>query len=115
MYAQNQQSPVLEGRVDVYEFFVDGLAKGKPGRSKGNKKEVVMGAEMKKKVIYLCFAKYIANGGTKELRPFFTLCISKEAKIRTDKWRGDRPLQSIYKNIKQEESKPDSNFRLFHR
>lgn len=115
MYAQNQQSPALEGRVDVDEFFIGGPAKGKPGRSKGNKKEVVMGVEMKKKGIFRCFAKHIANGGTKELRPFFTQCISKEAKIRTDKWRGYRPLQSTYKNLWQEESKPDSNFRLFHR
>jgi len=78
MYAQNQQSPALEGRIDVDEFFIGGPAKGKPGRSKGNKKEVVMGVEMKKKGIFRCFAKHIANGGTKELRPFFTQCISKD-------------------------------------
>ncbi len=62
MYAQNQQSPALEGRVDVDEFFVVGPAKGKPGRSKGNKKEVVMGVEMKKKCIFRYFVKHIANG-----------------------------------------------------
>ena len=70
MYAQNQQSPALEGRIDVDEFFIGGPAKGKPGRSKSSKKEVVMGVEMKKEGIFRCFAKHIAMVALKSCDPF---------------------------------------------
>jgi transposase-like protein len=105
----------LQGKVDVDEFFVGGYEEGKIGRSKGKKKQVVMGIEMKNKGIYRCYALQIENCGTKQLKPFFEKHISKEAKVRTDKWRGYKPLQNEYKELKQEQSNPKQNFKLFHR
>jgi transposase-like protein len=105
----------LQGKVDVDEFFVGGYEQGKTGRSKGKKKQVVMGIQMKNKGIFRCQATQIDNGGSKQLKPFFEKHISKEAKVRTDKWRGYRPLKSEYKELKQEESNPGQNFKLFHR
>ena len=105
----------LNGTVDVDEFFVGGYETGKVGRSKGKKKQVVMGIKMEKKGIVQCHAKEITGGGTKQLKPFFEKHVDKEAKVRTDKWRGYIPLKKEYKNLKQEVSNPKQNFRLFHR
>ncbi|NJO24817.1 MAG: IS1595 family transposase [Bacteroidia bacterium] len=65
--------------------------------------------------MYRCHALQIENCGTKQLKPFFEKHISKQAKVRTDKWRGYKPLQNEYKELKQEESNPKQNFKLFHR
>jgi len=115
MYANNQAADKLCGKVDVDEFFVGGKMKGKRGRAKGNKKEVVMGIEMKKGGILRCFAKSIRHAGTKELKPFFKQFIHRSAEVRTDKWRGYRPLKYEFQNLKQEKSEPERNFRLYHR
>ena len=105
----------LENKVDVDELLVGGYEKGKRGRSKGKRKQVVMGIEMKKKGIVRCYARCINNGGSKELKPFFEQFVSKEAIVRTDKWRGYRPLKTQYPALQQEQSKPSQNFKLFHR
>lgn len=105
----------LAGTVDVDEFFVGGFEEGKVGRSKGKKRQVVMGIEMQKKGIVRCHALQIEDCGTKQLKPFFEKHIAKEANIRTDQWRGYRPLKSEYKNLNQEKSNPKQNFKLFHR
>jgi transposase-like protein len=105
----------LQGKVDVDEFFVGGYEEGKVGRSKGKKRQVVMGIEMKNKGIVRCHAVSITDCGTKQLKPFFEKHIAKEAKVRTDKWRGYRPLKNEYKELKQEQSNPKQNFKLFHR
>lgn len=112
---QSSGSVKLKGRVDVDEFFVGGFEEGKVGRSKGKKKQVVMGIEMKNKGIVRCHALQITDCGTKQLKPFFEKHIDKEAKIRTDKWRGYRPLKNEYTELKQEQSNPMQNFKLFHR
>jgi transposase-like protein/predicted RNA-binding Zn-ribbon protein involved in translation (DUF1610 family) len=105
----------LQGRVDVDEFFVGGYEPGKVGRSKGKKTQVVMGIEMKNKGIVRCHALQISNGGSKQLKPFFEKHISKQARVRTDKWRGYRPLKNEYKELHQQTSNPQQNFKLFHR
>jgi hypothetical protein len=115
MHTANQRQAKLQGKVDVDEFFVGGPNKGKRGRSKGNKRVVVMGVELKKGGIQRCFAKHIANGGTKQLRTFFRQSIHRITEVRTDKWRGYRPLQAEYPYLRQEQSEPQRNFRLFHR
>ena len=47
----------LQGRVDVDEFFMGGFEEGKVGRSKGRKKQVVMGIEMKKELFVVMHSK----------------------------------------------------------
>jgi hypothetical protein len=41
--------------------------------------------------------------------------VSKEAIVRTYKWRGYKPLKSQYLALRQEQSKPSQNFKLFYR
>ena len=116
MSAMNIKEPnQLEGKVDVDEFFIGGPNQGKRGRSKGKKKEVVMGVQMKNKGIVRCYAIQINGAGTKELKPFFQKFISKQAIVRTDKWRGYRPLKHLFPWLNQQKSEPLKNFRLFHR
>jgi transposase-like protein len=105
----------MKGKVDVDEFFVGGFEEGKVGRSKGKKKQVVMGIEMKKKGIIRCYASSVSHGGTTELKPFFEKYIETNAIIRTDGWRGYRPLKVNYPNMEQIKSNPKKNFRLLHR
>lgn len=105
----------LKGKVDVDEFFLGGFEEGKVGRSKGKKKTVVMGIQMKKKGIVQCQAMHISDCGSKQLKPFFNKHISKEARVRTDKWRGYAALKKEYVELVQEKSNPKQNFKLFHR
>jgi len=116
MKAMKIEDPkLLEGKMNVDEFFAGGPQTGKRGRSKGKKKEVVMGIEMKNKGIVRCYAKHINGAGNKELKPFFQKCINKQTFVRADKWRGYSPLKNLFPWLKQEKSMPKNNFRLFHR
>lgn len=50
MKAMNiKEAKLLEGKIDVAEFFAGGPEIGKSNRSKGNKKRIMMGIQMKKK------------------------------------------------------------------
>lgn len=77
--------------------------------------QVVMGIKMKNKGIVRCHALQITDCGTKQLKSFFEMHIAKDAKIKTDKWREFRPLKNDYKELKQDQSNPKQNFKLFHR
>lgn len=112
---ENNEQIKLNGKIDVDEFNVGGPQAGKRGRSKGKKKEVVMAIELKKKGIYRCYARHINGAGTKQLEPFFSQYIDRKAIVRTDKWRGYRPLKRRYENLYQQKSKPGVTFNLFHR
>lgn len=105
----------LTGNVEVDEFIVGGKREGKPGRSKSDKKEVVLAIELKGNGISKAQCSVIKNAGSKELKPFFDAYISNDAKIKTDKWRGYLPLKKDYKNLIQEKSAPKTNFNLIHR
>lgn len=115
MKVMNQGDFKLSGRVDVDESSVGGKEPGKRGRSKGKKKEFVIGVQMLKKKIVRAFAHQIKNASTKELKPFFDQRICTEAKVRVDKWRAYNPIKRKYPNMIQEKSKPDQNFKLLHR
>lgn len=112
---QSDEEKKLTGKVDVDEFSVGGPEGGKRGRSKGKKKEVVMAIELKNKGIYRCYARHIRGAGTKQLEPFFQQHIDESAIVRSDGWRGYRPLKRKYKNLYQQKSKPGKTFNLFHR
>jgi len=105
----------LNGFVEIDETFVGGKEKGRRGRSKGTKKLVAFILKTKGKGILRAYGKVIKNAGTKELRPFIEKHVDKEAKIKTDQWRGYRPLQKEYKNLVQVASKQGRNFNTMHR
>jgi len=105
----------LTGQVNVDEFMVGGPEQGKQGRSKGKRRQVVVALEIKGQSILRAYARVIENAGTKQLKPFFNAHINNEAEIRTDKWRGYKPLQEKYTKLIQEESNNGKNFKLIHR
>ena len=115
MKAMQQGDIKLSGRVDVDESSVGGREAGRPGRSKGKKREFVIGVQMLKKKIVRVFAHQIKNASTKELKPFFDQRICADAKVRVDKWRAYYPIKRDFPNMIQERSKPEQNFKLLHR
>lgn len=115
MKSMEQDGDKLSGKVDVDESSFGGRELGNRGRSKGKKKEFVLGVQLLKKKIVRVYAMKIKNASTKELRPFFEKYVHKNALIRTDKWRSYQKLKIAYPNLKQEKSKPQQNFKLLHR
>ena len=115
MKAMHQGNFKLRGRVDVDESSIGGKEPGKRGRSKGKKKEFVIGIQMFKKRIVGAFAHQIKNASSKELKPFFDQRVSTNANVRVDKWRAYNPIKRNYPNMVQEKSKPEQNFKLLHR
>jgi transposase-like protein len=106
---------LLKGNVEVDEFVIGGPEKGMRGRSHGNKRLVILAVEGNKQGIYRSYAKVVDNSSSKQIKPFFEERISKEAKIKTDKWRGYKPLKKDYKNLRQVSSKHGKNFLRLHR
>jgi hypothetical protein len=99
MKAMHQGDFKLSGRVDVDESSVGGKEPGKRGRSKGKKKEFVIGVQMLKTKIVRAFAHQIKNASSKELRPFFEQRVSTKATVRVDKWRAYNPIKRNYPNM----------------
>ena len=111
----SEGDPLLGKQVIVDEFVVGGPERGKKGRSKGKKKEVVMAIQHDSYGIRGCYARHIKGCGTKQLRPFFEDHIDKVAKITSDKWRGYSPLKQVYLQLEQIPSKKGKNFPFMHR
>jgi len=105
----------LNGNVEVDEAFVGGMEEGKPGRSKGKKKEFIMAVQIKNNRVVRAYAKVIKACSTAEFTPFFEKYIDKDAKVKTDKWPSYNPLKKEYVNLVQEKSEPQKNFKIFHR
>lgn len=107
---------LLEGDIEVDEFFVGGQEKGKKGRGNDKKKLVVLAIKKVQKGIYQSYAQVIPAANHIELAAFFDLHISKSASIRTDGWKGYLPLKEEYKNLIFENSgTKGKSFPLMHR
>lgn len=105
----------LDGECEVDECFIGGYEEGKVGRGADSKKQVAIAIEKTGKYgIKRAYAVHIKNASSKELGKVFDNHISKEANIKTDKWKGYAPLQKEYK-IVQEKSEPKKNFKVMHR
>ena len=105
----------MDGEIEVDETSIGQKESGKPGRSKGAKKLVVVAIQRAGKGISKVYARHIKNAGVKELKPFFEDHIDINANIRTDKWRSYTSLKNSYKNLTQEISNNGKNFDLMHR
>jgi transposase-like protein len=105
----------IEGHVDIDEFVVGGKEKGKVGRSyDSKKKKTVCAVELtdlgKVKRMY---AMRIDDFSSKSLATIFAKHIGKRASVRTDEWKGYRPLLAQY-NITQIPSIEGANFKALH-
>jgi ribosomal protein S27AE/transposase-like protein len=105
----------MQGNVQVDEFVVGGKEIGKQGRSYDTKKsKVVCAVELTDQgKIKRGYAKIIDDYSAESIKPIFDSHISKEAKVKTDKWTAYNKIAKEY-NITQEKSSPNSNFKQIH-
>jgi len=108
-----EQQP-LTGKVDVDEFVIGQTEKGKPGRSDGEKRKVIIAVEQVKDGVGRAYARVIEDFSAGSFKPFFESYIDPKAKVRTDMWRGYLPLVSSYPFLEQELSENGSNFDELH-
>ena len=111
---QSSKQHPLTGEVHVDEFFIGGLEEQKRGRSKGNKRLVIIAIEKVKDGVGRAYAQVIENASAEEFTPFFTGYISKTAKVITDGWPGYSPLKKEYTELVQIPSNDGENFPDLH-
>ncbi len=108
----------LSNVLEIDEFSIGGHEKGKPGRSNGKKKKVILAIEtvLNKKdklTIGRAYARVIEDYSTDSFKPFFDEKISKESTIFTDLWSSYKPFIPEY-DIKQEKSNNGESMKLLH-
>ncbi|MEJ7736318.1 MAG: IS1595 family transposase [Chitinophagaceae bacterium] len=106
---------LLSGHVEVDELMIGGVDEGERGRSKGDKKLVVMAVEkVQGDKIGRAYAQTIEDASAESFKPFFEKYIDKDnTQIKTDQWRGYWPLESEFE-IKQKPSSKGKNFMGLH-
>lgn len=104
----------LTGTVHVDEFMVGGPEEGKRGRSKGDKKLIVLAVEILEDGVGRAYAEIIEHASAIELGAFLRKYVSKEAIIISDEWQGYSPLKKEFVNLKQLPSKKGKNFKDLH-
>lgn len=104
----------LTGTVHVDEFMVGGPEEGKRGRSKGDKKLIVLAVEILEDGVGRAYAEIIEHASAIELGAFLRKYVSKEAIIISDEWLGYSPLKKEFVNLKQVPSKNGKNFKDLH-
>jgi len=91
----------LTGEVHVDECMIGGPEDQKRGRSRGEKKLVIVALEIVKDGVGRAYAEVIQDFSAKSFRPFFEKYISKTALIKTDEWTGYKPLSKDYPCLEQ--------------
>lgn len=109
-----QQTTSNQCTVHVDEFFIGGEEEGKRGRSKGDKKLVVVALEIVEGGVGRAYAQCIDNASAASFRPFFETYISKDSKVITDEWKGYIPLKKTYPNLEQIKSENGKSFQDIH-
>jgi len=111
---QSSKLHPINGIVHVDEFYIGGPEEGKPGRSKGDKKLVIVAIEIVKGGVGRAYAQVISDASNTSFKPFFETYIRKDAKIVTDVWKGYIPLKKDYPNMEQMKSEKGKNFPDLH-
>lgn len=112
---QSGKKHPIVGEVQVDEFVYGGKETLKQGRSKDVKKKKIVGAvelSDKGKVKRVYFKK-IDDYSSKSLRCIFDIHISKEAQVKTDKWKGYAPLAKDF-TIDQKYSEKGGGMKQMH-
>lgn len=112
---QSSGKYLLEGKVEVDELLIGGPEKDKRGRSKGEKKLVVIAVEkVKDDKIGRAYAQAIEHASGECFEPFFAQHIdSDNTRVITDGWRGYWPLESDY-DLAQKLSQGGKSFMGLH-
>lgn len=105
----------MDGNVHVDEFVLGGKEQGKTGRSyDGKKKKAITAVQLTEDgKVKRMYAMKIDDFSAQSLQYIFVNHISRDAKIKTDKWRGYRPISKVY-DITQIESNNGLNFKALH-
>ena len=108
----------LEGVIEIDEFSIGGHEKGKPGRSNGKKRKVILGVEIvlnkkEKLTIGRAYARIIDDYSVESFEPFFEKTISQKSTIFTDLWSSYKPFCEKY-DITQEKSNQGESMKLLH-
>lgn len=111
---QSSKKHPINGLVHVDEFYIGGEEEDKRGRSKGDKKLVVIALEIVDGGVGRAYAQCIDNSSSASFKPFFEMYISKDAKVITDKWRGYIPIKKTYPNLEQIKSENGKSFQDIH-
>lgn len=106
---------LLDGTIEVDEFFVGGPEEGKTGRGNEKKKQVIMAIQVDAFGIHRCYAKVIPCASSDELGAFLQDKVSPEAIIKADKWTGYIPCKKNFPNLEQEKSDKGKRHPLMHR
>lgn len=104
----------LTGTVHVDECYIGGPEEQKRGRSKGDKKLVVLVLEIVDGGVGRAYAEVIEHSSAKELGAFLRKYVSKDAKIISDKWLGYTPLKAEFTKLEQVASDDGKNFKDIH-
>ena len=111
---QSSKLHPISGIVHVDEFYIGGEEEGKRGRSKGDKKLVVVALEIVEGGVGRAYAQCINNASAASFKPFFETYISKDSKVITDEWKGYIPLKKTYTNLEQLKSENGKSFQDIH-
>ena len=111
--ASSLQYP-LTGTVHVDECYIGGPEEQKRGRSKGDKKLVVLVLEIIDGGVGRAYAEVIEHSSAKELGAFLRKYVSKDAKIISDEWHGYSPLKTEFTKLEQVASDDGKNFKDIH-
>lgn len=112
---QSGGNSLLEGTVEVDEFFVGGPEEGKKGRGAEDKKLVVLAIQVDGFGIHQSYAKVIDNAGSDELGAFLDATVEPDAIVKTDNWKGYVPCKKNFPNLEQHNSGKGKRFPLMHR
>ncbi|MGI8583391.1 MAG: IS1595 family transposase [Chitinophagaceae bacterium] len=106
---------LLDTKVEVDELLIGGPEKDKRGRTKGEKKLVVIAVEkVKDNQIGRAYAQTINRASAENFKPFFENYIDNDnARVFTDGWRGYWPLESEFE-VNQKPSNSGKGFPGLH-
>lgn len=98
----SEQQP-MDGEVHVDEFVFGGKENLKQGRSRDTKKKkLVVAVELTEKGgVKRVYFNQLKDYSSKSLRVIFDKHISKQAKVKTDKWVGYKPISEDYSIIQE--------------
>lgn len=115
-YLASSKNHPLREMVHVDEFEIGTPKTGEQGRSVSQtKKRVVIATEiLENGKMGNAYAQIINDFSSKSLIKIFNDHIDKDARIKTDKWTGYRPIKEFFKGLTQEISDAGKNFPEIH-
>ena len=112
---ESSKNNPMDRNVDVDEFVLGGVDKGKIRRSyNGKKKKTITAVQLTEQgKVKRMYAMRIEDFSAQSLQYIFINNISREPKVTIDKWREYKPIAKAF-NVTQIESNNGHNFKALH-